>query len=84
MIPMTPLALREMNAWNSKLGIATINPNSVVMSASEMPLARVRILSLPDGSVLASALTPLPLSSLNDREYTYLMQAVEWPTSASS
>lgn len=45
-----------------------------------LPLARVRVLSLPDSSVLVSAAGPLQLSMLTDKEYSHLLQAVEWPT----
>ncbi len=43
-----------------------------------IPLARVRVIELADGRILASDLAPLPLKALGLRERQHLDKEVEW------
>ncbi len=51
-----------------------------VLETLHIPLARLRVITLPDGTALLSDLGPLPFASLNARERAHLNRVVQWPT----
>jgi hypothetical protein len=51
---------------------------SQVWSAFHIPLALVRLVMLPDDTVLFSDISPLPFSELKPRETDYIGRNVEW------
>jgi hypothetical protein len=44
-----------------------------------IPLARVRIIRLPDGTMLASKMMQLPFKDLRQRELDHVARSVAWP-----
>lgn len=45
-----------------------------------LPLAKVRVITCPDGRLLLSGLQPLPLARLTEREQIFLNKMVTWRT----